>query len=423
MKQRLKAFLKKAASFLAAKRLQLLCIAGSFLLFFLATRCSSPRTDLVNGTSLPRDSYGGYRESYQVTVEGLASPGEAPLILEIPVSERIYREEELPEVFSRCMEWLARTVPGDNLSLAEITGDVVLPTQWEGHGVSIRWGSSDPDLVSPFGTVRNESLQDEADVTLTAWLSDPAGLMEEPYLLPLTVLPPEAGESEKLKIRFLSYLDEQDLSQQSDAFFVLPREFEGRALTYSQPDKRNFSVLLVMGPALALLLSLRERQQEKDAASSRLRQLLLDYPEIVSKLVVFLGAGMTVRLAWENIVEDYERDLSRGHPSRFAYEEMSAALSRLKTGESESAVYNSFGRRCGLRQYMKLSGILEQNRRAGMANLRPLLTQEMQRAWEERKTLARRQGEEAGTRLLGPLFLMLVIVMVIIITPAILSFL
>ena len=43
-------------------------------------------------------------------------------------------------------------------------------------------------------------------------------------------------------------------------------------------------------------------------------------------------------------------------------------------------------------------------------------------AWEERKNLARRLGEEAGTKLLLPLFLMLLVVMVIMVVPALFSF-
>ena len=43
-------------------------------------------------------------------------------------------------------------------------------------------------------------------------------------------------------------------------------------------------------------------------------------------------------------------------------------------------------------------------------------------AWEERKNLARRLGEEAGTRLLLPLFLMLLVVMIVMVVPAFFSF-
>jgi 1,4-dihydroxy-2-naphthoate octaprenyltransferase len=47
-----------------------------------------------------------------------------------------------------------------------------------------------------------------------------------------------------------------------------------------------------------------------------------------------------------------------------------------------------------------------------------MLELEMNDAFEHRKTTARRLGEEAGTKLLLPLFLLLGIVMIIVIVPA-----
>ncbi|MFR1059968.1 MAG: hypothetical protein ACLSEY_05695 [Enterocloster sp.] len=65
---------------------------------------------------------------------------------------------------------------------------------------------------------------------------------------------------------------------------------------------------------------------------------------------------------------------------------------------------------------------LEQNRKNGSRNLRERLRLEMAEAFEERKHQARRLGEEAGTKLLVPLFLLLAVVMVMIAVPAWLAF-
>ena len=54
----------------------------------------------------------------------------------------------------------------------------------------------------------------------------------------------------------------------------------------------------------------------------------------------------------------------------------------------------------------------------GARNLLAMLELEMEDAFEQRKTTARRLGEEAGTKLLLPLFIMLGIVMIIVIVPA-----
>lgn len=58
----------------------------------------------------------------------------------------------------------------------------------------------------------------------------------------------------------------------------------------------------------------------------------------------------------------------------------------------------------------------------GSGNLRQKLEEEMENAFEERKAAARKIGEEAGTKLLIPLFMMLLIVMVMVSVPAFLAF-
>ena len=50
------------------------------------------------------------------------------------------------------------------------------------------------------------------------------------------------------------------------------------------------------------------------------------------------------------------------------------------------------------------------------------MEEEMRQAFEDRKSMARKLGEEAGTKLLLPMGMMLMIVMVIVIVPAFLSF-
>jgi hypothetical protein len=94
----------------------------------------------------------------------------------------------------------------------------------------------------------------------------------------------------------------------------------------------------------------------------------------------------------------------------------------MASGVPEGLAYVEYGRRCGLREYRKLGTLLEQNMRKGAKGLARLLEQESAESFEQRKNYARQLGEEAGTKLLLPMIMMLLIVMVIIMLPAILSF-
>ena len=54
----------------------------------------------------------------------------------------------------------------------------------------------------------------------------------------------------------------------------------------------------------------------------------------------------------------------------------------------------------------------------GTKDLRKLMVQEIQQVLEKRRELAKKKGEEASTKLLFPMILLLVLVMVMIVYPA-----
>ena len=65
--------------------------------------------------------------------------------------------------------------------------------------------------------------------------------------------------------------------------------------------------------------------------------------------------------------------------------------------------------------------LLSQNLRKGSKGLTDILEREAADAFEDRKKLAKKLGEEAGTKLMIPLFMMLAIVFAIVTVPAFFS--
>ena len=90
-------------------------------------------------------------------------------------------------------------------------------------------------------------------------------------------------------------------------------------------------------------------------------------------------------------------------------------------GVTEARVYENFGRRCQEARYRRLGNLLSQNLKKGSEGLISLLESEAEAGMEERRQQARKLGEEAGTKLLLPMMLMLILVMGILIVPAILN--
>ena len=133
-----------------------------------------------------------------------------------------------------------------------------------------------------------------------------------------------------------------------------------------------------------------------------------------------MGAGMTIRNAFFKMGEDYGKQERKKR--RYVYEEILIACHELQGGRSETEAYDHFGRRCQVQAYIKLSALLSQNLRKGSNDLVQMLRQEADNAFLQRKSLAKKLGEEAGTKLLLPMMMMLCIVMVIIMIPAYFSF-
>lgn len=103
-------------------------------------------------------------------------------------------------------------------------------------------------------------------------------------------------------------------------------------------------------------------------------------------------------------------------------QELKLLVRDLKNGILESVALDRFGKRCKSPFYIKFCAFLIQNQKKGNRDLAQMLEQEAKNAFLQKKQEARRLGEEAGTKLLLPMMGLLLIVMVIIILPAFLSF-
>ena len=388
-----------------------LIVAAGFILFIV---CSTFLNNSELSNYIQRPYVDEDDTEVKIEVEGLLEGSQK---IEIPVSKRVYSNEEVKEAMKKGMDEILNILPGENTSLQNITTDLNPVSELSDLGLGVKWDFGDSDIIDIQGKVDNENLSGNVDIDIGVTLSYES--YEESYVIPARVMPKPMSADESLIKRFKDYISVADKKSAGESGFYLPESFEGKKLVYHLEDGMNFHLIWIMGIIVAILLYLREKNNDRQKLEKKKRELLKDYPDIVSKLIVFIGAGLSVRQSWEGIVKDYE---SENKEKRYAYEEMAKSLARLKTGTPENVVYKEFGRSCLLRQYMKLASLLEQNRKSGISTLSTLLCMESQSAWEERLNLAKREGEELNTKLLLPLFMMLLIVMMMIIVPALLIF-
>lgn len=393
---------------------QILCAAVGLALAVLAQALQNGSSRL---TSLERPDFEG--EEQQILVEGL---GEEGIPLEVQISPRQHKPEEARALYQQILEELPGRILGENASLSQVEHDLELIREIPEYGVSLKWESSRPEFVDSYGRVNRQGMGEEKEeVWLRVELTD--SHTSETYQLQAWVLPETTTPQENALLQLKERLKEEDYAQRYSPVLKLPEELEGKALAYRSLQEPVFASIAFLGVAAALMLVVKERSDREREIKERKNQLLLDYPELLSKMMIFLGAGMTARNAWEQMTEDYLRLRKLGkREKRWVYEEMYEACGQMKRGIPEGQAYLEFGRRCGLPCYTKFAGFLEQSRKNGAKNLREHLRLEMEEAYEQRKHEAKRLGEEASTKLLLPLFLMLGVVMVMVAVPAMLEF-
>lgn len=403
------------------------CIAGSVILYLMLNWFVPERDPVAEQGYIIRGNYGEQEREYELLVKGLA---EEEIPIRISVGSKIYTEAEAEAVFAEILESMEERIRGDNVSLMEVNRDLKLPARLNEAGVRIRWYPSDTGMMDSSGKLLQE-VEKPFNMSLSAELITevlPEGKGEKPiichrtYQIPICLVPVQRDESERLIEEYRRVLAEEEERQKGMDRLQLPLEFGGYSLSYRSRDQSGYESLLLLGILAAGLVWVRNRNAGKEQEKKRERELLLDYAELLSKMTVLTGAGLTVRNAWGRMTQDYEQAKMSGRQKpRAAYEEMSRTCSRLRNGMSEGEAYKEFGRRCKLPSYLKLAGLLEQNCRSGTKNLREIFRTEMEDALEQRKNLARRLGEEAGTKLLVPLFLLLGVVMIMIMVPAMMT--
>ena len=299
--------------------------------------------------------------------------------------------------------------------------DVVLPKKLQDGQIRAKWEFDSKNAINADGELKDQIAEDGelVMVSLTMHYDEQA----REHTFGCYVYPKKQKPVEQLFADLKEYFEQEQEESKNSEYLRLPAQLSGRQLKWSQKEDHTYQIILMLGFAAAAAVYIQEVMREQRKEQARKEQLLKQYPDMVSKISLLLGAGMTLSSAWERIVLNYQHRLEQKHgETQEVYEQMLVAYREMQDGIGELKVYERFGDRCGTPQYRKFSMLVVQNLRKGSSGLRQSLEKEVSDAFALRKNLAKKAGEEAGTKILIPMMLMLCIVMVIILVPAFLTF-
>lgn len=379
---------------------------------------SSDVSELTAGNYIMRPKDSGGTKSVDLEVQ--VAEGEEVLLeddIEFDVEERIYREDELDKLFDDSKQYIDTTMLNKNNSTEEILSNLYFPESIPNTSIMVTWSTGNEEIISKEGELHNEDLKKQELIWITATMS--YGDRSEEYTRYVKVLPKVYTKEEKIRLSLINRINKIMEQSKKQEKIKLPDSLGNKTVLWREHTDNTGMIFIVSGSILSIILYLAMDQDLMDKVEKRNIEMLLDYPEIINKFVLFVGAGMSMSNAWRKITKDYRE---KGRKKRFAYEELLITANELMVGTSEVVAYERFGKRVKLLPYLRFSSLIAQNVKKGSVSMLEQLELEAVEAFEERKQLAKRLGEEAGTKLLLPMMLMLIIVLAIIMVPAFMSF-
>lgn len=193
------------------------------------------------------------------------------------------------------------------------------------------------------------------------------------------------------------------------AFFLVALLFCGVISLDGESGNAVVMLMFLIAGTSIPFLDLKKKLEKKHT------QMQIDFPDFLNKLTLLVGAGMTVSSAWSKIVEETKSD-------RPLHKEMEKVYFEVRSGKSETESYENFAKRCRMPVVTKFVSVLLQNLRKGSGEIIKVLDSLSDECWEMRKNTAKRIGEEASTKMMFPMMIMLAGIFIVILTPILLEF-
>ncbi len=340
--------------------------------------------------------------------------------VELSIPERKYRREEELALLAAAIEEIQETFCRENVSLEEIVHSPDVREHYQDGAVAAEWSFSERRLISAEGVLDEKAVKQKVkkrqEVKASVLLS--CGESEKEYAFLFWIVPGKKSRREELLLEIEEQIAGQEETQET---VTLPEQIGGRELVWRERPAVRPEELLGLGVLVAAAVFYAGREQKEREDEKRKRSLLLSYPEFVGKLSLMLGAGMGISGALRKMDQLYLQRQKEGAEKEEAYEALHRMICEMENGMGELRAYQAFSEDCGLQPYRKLTALLTAGQRVGSQRLLEQLNEEADRVFLERKNAARRLGEEAGTKLLAPMMMMLLIVMGIVMIPAFLS--
>lgn len=333
----------------------------------------------------------------------------------VQVAKKEKTEAEIRKSLKKSEKKIIETILGENVTLEHVDRPLHLIRSIGKENIFIRWESSREEILNNKGEI-SDSVSGEGEIVqLTAelMLED----VSEELTFSVHVFPEKKKQNMQSKVQM--HIDQNNQYQSK---VTLPEKIDGKTVTFHKKASEYAGYIFFIGTVAAIFIFFLKDRDIYKMVATRKQQLIRDYPDIISKILLYYGTGLSIKSVVERIIKDYRRQKKHGlKEMHYAYEELEIAFHKMNSGIALDRAMIEFGNRCGEHCYIKMANIITQNLKRGTKELTEILKNEAENAIREKRNTKLKEGGEISTKLLGPMVLMLIICMGIILIPALMS--
>lgn len=399
-------------------------VTGIFICVVIAINTNNK--SIIKDGVITRNNYmeGEKNVTLKYRTEGIRKEGE----INFNVSEKKYSNKEINEIYIKFEPILLDKILGDNNSLDCVTKDLCFVNSISGFPFKITYKVDRPMVVSKDGAIDQDNLKSDSDYNFVDGLD--VGItvniayedFRQELVFYVCIFERKLSKEEEFDKALIAALTQKDSDTSEKDFYYLPDSVNGYSIEFFEGRDRTVFYVLLMTFLITFLLYYLKDQQLEDEAKKKREELELDYPAMINKFTLFYNAGMPVKIIWMKLCEDYLREKESSKKAKYLYEEMLLTKKQMNDGMRELEAYEEFAKRINIPEYRTFINLIVQAVQLGKKDLIISMKRECEEAFLKRKNNARRLLEEAGTKLLIPMFMMLSVIFIIILFPAFYSF-
>lgn len=174
-------------------------------------------------------------------------------------------------------------------------------------------------------------------------------------------------------------------------------------LLFSVLEMFSFVILL-----LICLLSYNITYDLKIRVNTRNENIVIQLPEMISKLSLLLNAGLVVRDAWRIVAYSQKSEI---------YKEMQYIQTEMENGMNDAQALHLFSVRCNNNEIRKFVTLLIQNLQIGGREITQVLKVLVSDMWAQKKAIVRQKAQTASQKLLLPAAIIFVGILLLILVP------